>query len=174
LMLLAGALGAIAVTLLPLDALADLLPTGGLRQMLVAMVLLALLGVFLPVPMTFDLIVTAVLVQAGLPAGYGMVLLFTLGIFSIYPFMLIWRRISRWGAVAIYVSVMILGVLGGVLVQEIDEWDQARQQQVLVERFSRAERPTQAPSVDRTRQGEEQGVLIGQLAARCADADPDA
>ena len=163
LMLLAGALGAVLITLLPLDALAELLPSGYWLTVLGAMVLVAFIGLFLPVPMAFDVIVTAVLLQAGLPAGYAMVLLFTLGIFSVYPFMVIWRQISRRGAVAIYLSLMGLGVIGGVLAHEIHEWDFERQQRLLVERFAQVEPGDRVPRVDRSMQGEDQGRLVDRL-----------
>ena len=89
LMLLAGALGAVAANLLPLQTLVDLEPT------VASLVLVALVGIFLPVPVAFDIVVVAVLISTGVPMIYSMTLLFTLGIFSIYPFMIVWRSISR-------------------------------------------------------------------------------
>lgn len=163
LMLLAGALGAALVTLLPLDGLADVLPAGNALSVLAAMLLVAFIGVFLPVPIAFDVIVTAVLLQAGLPVGYAMVLLFTLGIFSVYPFMLIWREISRQGALVMFVSLMGLGVLGGVFAHEYAEWDMARQQRLLVEHFSQTERVPEQPRVERGLQGDGYDQIIARL-----------
>src|SRR5262245_43861479 len=148
LMLLAGLLGSILVTLVPFESLADLLPETG-RRTLIAMGGLALLGVFFPVPMSFDVIVTAVLWQAGLPLKYAMVLLFTLGIFSIYSFFIVWNSISPRLALAVYAGLAGLGILAGLIAQPYFEWDSRRQQQVVFDVFSRSSGPDQGPKVMR-------------------------
>ena len=91
LMLLAGLLGAVVVHLLPMNTMLDFEP--GVFSLL----LVALVGIFLPVPIAFDIVVVAVLVSAGAPMLYSMTLLFVLGIFSIYPFFIVWNTISVWG-----------------------------------------------------------------------------
>ena len=77
-MLLAGFLGAVAATLLPLEGLADL-PVNVLTILGVSLV-----GVFLPVPIAFDVVIAGTLFNAGLPIAFIMALLFSLGIFSVY------------------------------------------------------------------------------------------
>ena len=86
-MLLAGFLGSAFITVVPFETLAEFIPSAfGLKNLLLYGTLLSVVGLFLPVPMAFDVIVVAILLEAGLPIEYGMILLFTLGIFSVYPF----------------------------------------------------------------------------------------
>ena len=78
LMFLAGFLGAVAATLVPIETFSTL----GFG--LIGLFGVALLGLFLPVPIAFDVVICTALLAAGVPPGYVMALLFTLGIFSIY------------------------------------------------------------------------------------------
>src|SRR5262245_43982177 len=146
LMLLAGLLGSIVVTLVPLDTLADLLPASGRRAWL-ALGGVALFGAFLPVPMSFDVIVTAVLWQAGLPLKYAMVLLFTLGIFSVYSFFIVWQALSPRLATGMYGGLAGLGVVAALIAQPYFDWDTQRQQQVVFDVFSRSTGADQGPKV---------------------------
>jgi uncharacterized membrane protein YraQ (UPF0718 family) len=165
LMLLAGLLGSALVTLVPLDTLPDLLPATGRRSWL-AMAGIALFGVFLPVPMTFDVIVTAVLWQAGLPVKYVMVLLFTLGTFSIFSCFIVWQSISPRMATSLYTLVAGLGLVAGMVGQPYFEWDSRRQQQVVFDVFA-STAGSQGPKVLRvggeTRQEEAADVLVPAL-----------
>ena len=115
LMLLAGFLGAVVVHLLPLPTLLDYEPG------LVSVAVVALIGVFLPVPVAFDVVLVAVLVSAGAPMVYSMTLLFTLGIFSIYPFFIIWNSISRRVALVLSLVLIVLGLLGGFVAENIHQ-----------------------------------------------------
>lgn len=160
LMLLAGFLGAVVVTLLPLTSLADLLPSGGRGLILASMAGIAVLGLFLPVPMAFDVIVTAILLQAGMPVSYAMVLLFTLGIFSIYPFALIWQTVSKLGALALFIILAGLGVVGGVGAHEYAHWDNARQQDLVLQRIAEEAQAPVKPAIDRSQQGQPQTELV--------------
>lgn len=146
LMLLAGLLGSALVTLVPLETLADLLPASGRRAWL-ALGGVALLGAFLPVPMSFDVIVTAVLWQAGLPLKYAMVLLFTLGIFSVYSFFIVWQSLSPRLATGMYAGLAGLGIVAALIAQPYFNWDSKRQQQVVFEVFSRSTGADQGPKV---------------------------
>lgn len=113
LMLLSGLLGA---------GVAELLPMGALQSLTVslpALIITALVGTLLPVPMTFDIVMTAILMGAGLPGAYSMALLFTLGTFSIYPFLLLWTRVSRPVALAAFASVALLGLTGGLVADRV-------------------------------------------------------
>ncbi len=131
LMLLAGVLGAVAITLLPWEHIVDMLPVGGPVTTLIAMSGLAIVGTFLPVPIAFDVILCAVLWGAGVPRGYVVVLLVTLGVFSVYPFMVLWREMSRAIAIALFLAVAGLGVASGALAHVVGNWDDARQQHLL-------------------------------------------
>ena len=115
LMLLAGLLGAIVVHLLPMNTMLDFEPG------VLSLFLVALVGIFLPVPIAFDIVVVAVLVAAGAPMIYSMILLFTLGIFSIYPFFIVWTTISPRVAVVCTVVLMCLGIVGGIIAGNIHE-----------------------------------------------------
>jgi hypothetical protein len=74
----------------------------------------ASVGIFLPVPIAFDVIITAILLNAGMPVEYAMTLLFTLGIFSVYSFSVIWKYISKPVAVTLVVGLAGLGMVSGV------------------------------------------------------------
>ncbi len=115
LMLLAGVLGAVVVHLMPLPVLVNYEPG------ILSVVAVALVGIFLPVPVAFDLILVAVLISAGAPMIYSMTLLFTLGIFSVYPFFIIWNTISRRVAVVLTVVLVVIGVAGGIVAEEIHQ-----------------------------------------------------
>jgi uncharacterized membrane protein YraQ (UPF0718 family) len=107
LMLLAGFLGAVVATTVPLPMLVDV-ETSFFVVLAVAMV-----GIFLPVPVAFDVVLVAVLVAAGAPMIYSATLLFTLGIFSIYPFFIVWRSISPRVALVLTGVLVVLGIAGG-------------------------------------------------------------
>ncbi len=164
LMLLAGLLGSALITLLPFRYLFEILPAGqsGPIVILLAMGSVALIGVFLPVPITFDVILTAVLWQGGLPVKYAMVLLFTLGIFSFYPFAIVWKAIGPRVATALFFGLAGLGVVAGVLGHEFSLWDYQRQQEVVFEVFDGSDN-LQGPTVlGATRESVEEGA-DGQL-----------
>jgi uncharacterized membrane protein YraQ (UPF0718 family) len=113
LMILAGLLGAIVVHLMPLTSLLENEPS------ILSVAVVALVGIFLPVPVAFDIVLVAVLVSAGAPMIYSMTLLFTLGIFSVYPFFIIWNTISVRVAVALTAMLVVIGVIGGVVADGI-------------------------------------------------------
>jgi uncharacterized membrane protein YraQ (UPF0718 family) len=113
LMLLAGFLGAVVANVLPLNELVDFEPG------LLSVAVVALIGIFLPVPVAFDIVVVAVLISAGAPMVYSMTLLFTLGIFSIYPFFIVWTSISKRVAVVLTAVLVVLGVVGGVVAEHM-------------------------------------------------------
>ena len=115
LMLLAGFLGAVVVHLLPLDTVLDFEPG------IFSLFLVALVGIFLPVPIAFDIVLVAVLVSAGAPMIYSMTFLFTLGIFSVYPFFIVWNTISRRVALVLTAVLMCLGMVGGIIADNIHQ-----------------------------------------------------
>jgi uncharacterized membrane protein YraQ (UPF0718 family) len=115
LMLLAGILGNILITFLPLEGLVGLIQTTSIYQSILLMLMIALIGTFLPVPIAFDVIITAILWGAGLPARYAMILLFTLGTFSVYSGLVVNSAFSRKLAIAMFLIVGTMGVANGTV-----------------------------------------------------------
>jgi len=113
LMLLAGLLGATVANVIPLPVLVDY------EAGFLAVTAVALVGIFLPVPVAFDVVLVAVLISAGAPVIYSMTLLFTLGVFSIYPFFIVWRTISPRVAVVVTVVLVVMGIAGGYIAEGI-------------------------------------------------------
>ncbi|SFL05349.1 FG-GAP-like repeat-containing protein [Shimia haliotis] len=111
LMFLAGFLGAIAITVLPGEMITEL-PFG-----LLALVTIALVGLFLPVPIAFDVVVVGVLLAAGLAHGYAMALLITLGSYSIYSWFIVTQSMSARAANMMAGVVLLCGVAAGLVVQ---------------------------------------------------------
>jgi uncharacterized membrane protein YraQ (UPF0718 family) len=111
LMVVAGVLGAVLVQIAPLESLAESAATplllGGL----------ALFGALLPVPMSFDVLMASMLFAAGAPLTLAGTLLFTLGTFSVYPFLVIWRTLRPALAVGMLVAVATLGLAAGLASQ---------------------------------------------------------
>ena len=107
-MFVAGFVGAVAANLIPLEDLKEVAATP------VALFGVSLLGVFLPVPIGFDVVVAGILLNAGPPVGMVMVLLFTLGIFSVYSFIVIGSTITWRTAVMITAAVVIISVAAGL------------------------------------------------------------
>jgi uncharacterized membrane protein YraQ (UPF0718 family) len=113
LMIVAGLLGAALVELLPWSRVAQIAQVEGLLANAGVIILIAVFGTLLPVPMAFDVVVCAVLWSAGVPMYVVATLLVTLGIYSIYPWSLIgttlsWRIAGLAGA-----AVALLGIAAG-------------------------------------------------------------
>ena len=108
LMLLAGLLGATVATFVPLTSLADL------QSGLLAAILLAAVGLFLPVPMAFDVVLAAVLLGAGMPIPYVMILLFVLGISSCYSAFIVSTTVGPRVAAVMSIVLIALGLLAGL------------------------------------------------------------
>jgi len=119
-MLLAGLLGTLVVSLAPWELLEGLSGVQGYVLVLGIMLILSFFGLLLPVPIAFDIILAATLVSAGVPMKYVAVLLFTLGTFSVYSFMILWKAGARRVAVSLYGCLVVLGVVAG-LTSEIAE-----------------------------------------------------
>jgi uncharacterized membrane protein YraQ (UPF0718 family) len=107
LMLLAAFLGALVIELVPQNALRVPVSLAGI-------VLVAVIGTFLPVPMAFDVVIAYLAMRHGVPLPYVVTLLCTLGIFSIYSFAMVGKTISWKIAGAVYGAVAFLGVLAGL------------------------------------------------------------
>jgi len=142
LMFVAGFLGALLVTLVPWDALTDIVPGGGPIIVLTGMSIVALVGITLPVPIAFDVIVAAILLAGGMPMRYVMVLLFTLGIYSIYSFFIVWNGVSKRIAVALYFSLAGLGVVAGVAADRLHKHALAERRALFFATFGETADPT--------------------------------
>ncbi len=127
LMLLAGLIGAALVELLPWERIQHLAQVEGLLPNLLLLLVAALFGTLLPVPMAFDVIVSAVLWSAGVPPHVVAALLVTLGIYSVYPFSLIGTTLSWRVATLAGVAVFVLGVLAGGAAHLLDGWHELKQ-----------------------------------------------
>jgi uncharacterized membrane protein YraQ (UPF0718 family) len=107
LMILAALLGALVAELIP----AQDIPA---QVTLLGIVLVALAGTFLPVPMAFDVAAAFILMTRGVPLPYVVTLLCTLGAFSIYSVLIVGRAMSWRTAARVFGAVMVLGILAGV------------------------------------------------------------
>jgi len=107
LMIVAALLGAVAVELLPASSIPVTVTIGGI-------VLVALIGTFLPVPMGFDIAAAFLLMARGVPTPYVVTLLCTLGAYSIYSTLILGRTISWRTAATLFGAVMLLGLIAGV------------------------------------------------------------
>jgi len=108
LMLVAAVLGALVVELLPAEALAAQVSMGGI-------LLVALAGAFLPVPMAFDVAIAYVAMTRGVPLPYVVTILCTLGIVSVYSLAIVGRSLSWKVAAAAYGTVAMLGTVAGLI-----------------------------------------------------------
>jgi uncharacterized membrane protein YraQ (UPF0718 family) len=106
-MILAALLGAIVAELIPSHAI----PT---HVSLLGIVLVALAGSFLPVPMAFDVAAAFILMTRGVPMPYVVTLLCTLGAFSVYPMLIVGRTMSWKTSARVFAAVMALGIVAGV------------------------------------------------------------
>jgi uncharacterized membrane protein YraQ (UPF0718 family) len=108
LMILAAMLGALAIELLPQQALVAQVTVGGI-------ILVALVSAFLPVPMAFDVAIAYIAYSHGAPLPYVVTILCTLGIISVFSASVLGRTISWRVGVAAYGTVAALGVVAGLI-----------------------------------------------------------
>ena len=108
LMILAATLGALVVELLPAQALIAQATIGGI-------LLVALVGAFLPVPMAFDVAIAYIAMTKGVPLPYVVTILCTLGIVSVFSLSVVGKTISWKVAAAAYATVASLGTVAGLL-----------------------------------------------------------
>lgn len=106
-MILAALLGAVVAELVP----ARVIPP---HVTVLGIVLVALIGTFLPVPMAFDVAAAFILMTRGVPLPYVVTLLCTLGAFSIYSVLIVGRAMSWRMAARVFGAVTLVGILAGV------------------------------------------------------------
>jgi uncharacterized membrane protein YraQ (UPF0718 family) len=112
LMLLAAVLGAFVAELLPAQSMVAPVTLAGI-------IVVALVGAFLPVPMAFDVAIAYVAMTRGIPLLYVVTLLCTLGVVSVYSLAIVAKSISWKTAAAAYATVAALGVLAGLLARAL-------------------------------------------------------
>lgn len=115
LMLLAAVLGALFVEFFSPTALAQVLPLGSWPMLIFGLILLATIMSFAPAPISLDVILTAVVLSLGMREAYGAAMVISLGSFSVYAFLVIWRAISLRTAVALWAMVVAASVCAGIL-----------------------------------------------------------
>ena len=108
LMILAAALGALFIELLPRGSL-----TG--QASIPGIVLVAVVGAFLPVPMAFDVVIAYLAMTRGTPIPYVVAMLSTLGILSVYSAAVVGKTISWRVAASAYATVTALGIAAGLV-----------------------------------------------------------
>ncbi|MGQ0504059.1 MAG: FG-GAP-like repeat-containing protein [Myxococcaceae bacterium] len=104
-MIIAGFLGALLSHTIRLDSLQNSTNAG-------TVLITTLVGLLLPVPMAFDVVLTHALYSAGLPLPLVFALLGSLGAFSLYSFVITWKSAApQWAmAVAALLFVLVSGV----------------------------------------------------------------
>ena len=109
LMVLAGTLGSIASHLFNMEFL-----SGGYVSFTLLLTV-ALIATFLPMPIAVDILLAQALMFSGLPMPAVMTILFCLGSYSIYSFLIIYRTFSLKLALQLFLIIAILGVFAGYL-----------------------------------------------------------
>lgn len=95
LMLIASSASAVLLVLVPWNSL-----LASVTPLRVAAA--SLLSVLMPVPIALDVMFAAQLQHQGIPSGYVMLFLSTLGTFSITPMVYLWREVSRTLAISLF------------------------------------------------------------------------
>lgn len=108
LMILGAVLGALVIEMLPPQAIVG-------QSTILGIVLVALVGAFLPVPMAFDVAIAYIAMTHGAPMPYVVAILCTLGIISVFSLSVIGKTISWRLAGAAYATVAALGIVAGVI-----------------------------------------------------------
>jgi len=130
LMLLAGFLGSLMANLVPLESFA------GWKSGLGAMAAVAILGTFAPVPIAFDMVLIQALYVAGLPPEFTMILLVTLGMYSIYAYLIVSRMLSVRFASSAFVAVAALGLGSGYFAGAFDDFLNQRNAAIFQAQFA--------------------------------------
>ncbi|MFW7377977.1 MAG: FG-GAP-like repeat-containing protein [Oligoflexus sp.] len=107
LMFVAGFLGSLVSHVIPLDMMMGKASIG-------IMLVTGLVGIILPTPMAFDIILTNALFTAGLAPSLAVILLCTLGIYSSYSFMITWTSASKQWALSLSGAIYVIAVLLGI------------------------------------------------------------
>ena len=114
LMILAGLLGNVLITFLPLEELIGFVKNISLFEKLIYMLGIAIFATFLPVPIAFDVIIVAILWSTGLHSRFAMVLLFCLGTFSIYSSFIVAKSFSFKLSILLFFTTVAFGFAAGI------------------------------------------------------------
>jgi uncharacterized membrane protein YraQ (UPF0718 family) len=112
LMILAAILGAMVIEILPAQPLSLPVTLGGI-------ILVAMVGAFLPVPMAFDVAIAYIFMIKGVPLPYVATLLCTLGIISVFSLSVVGKTISWKITGGAYATTVALGALAGALTRAL-------------------------------------------------------
>ena len=112
LMILGAILGAMVIEILPAQPLNLQVSFGGI-------ILVAVVGAFLPVPMAFDVAIAYIAMIKGVPLPYVVTILCTLGIISVFSLSVVGKTISWKVAGWAYATVVALGSLAGLLTRAL-------------------------------------------------------
>lgn len=108
-MLLAAVIGAVTVEIFPSYATAIPVSAWGV-------VVVAILGTLLPVPMAFDVALAWVLYRAGVPQAYVAALVCTLGVVSVYSLFAVGQQLGRRVPLRLASATAALGCIAGFAV----------------------------------------------------------
>ena len=108
-MILAGALAAVLVEFLPIEAFT------GADWSFGGIIVASLIAALFPVPIAFDVIISVGLLAMGVSSAYVAAIFFSLGVFSIYPALMVARDLSIKLSLGLMLSVVLLGVLSAYL-----------------------------------------------------------
>ncbi len=117
LMLLAGVAGALVIEIFPFSNLNQI------EASFINMLGLSLIGVFLPVPIAFDVLTAVALLSAGASSALVAVLVFSLGSFSIYPWLMISKNISIRLSLYITVAVILISLAFGLTIKYLNVYE---------------------------------------------------
>src|SRR5438477_2472336 len=149
LMALSGLFGAALAELLPWTQVAQIAQVDGFWANAGVLLLVAFFGTLLPVPIAFDVVVCAVLWNAGVPMYVVATLLVTLPIYSVYAASLIGTTLSWRIAALAGAAVLMLGILAGGAADLVFRWEDVKtvhQAAALLESIpAPAERPAVIP-----------------------------
>ncbi|VAW66518.1 hypothetical protein MNBD_GAMMA10-1095, partial [hydrothermal vent metagenome] len=115
LMIIAGLAGSLLIEALPDGSLSKLSMTP------LTVIIIATVGTFLPVPIAFDVLMVNVLISSGLSTGLSSILLFALGIFSIYPALIIVKSVSFKLSAMFFIAVMLFAIIAGGITEYVDK-----------------------------------------------------
>ena len=124
-MLLAGVLASTLIEFVSIDSIL------GEDWKFLTLLVVAFLAAFFPVPIAFDVIVCVGLLAMGVNPAYVAALYFALGVFSIYPALMIARDLSRSLSLYLMFSVIVLAVLSAVITEQVVSEKYAVQEETL-------------------------------------------
>jgi uncharacterized membrane protein YraQ (UPF0718 family) len=130
-MVLAGVLAVIVAEFVDLESLNEVLTSSNWSWQ--ALLSVAVLAAFFPVPIAFDVVISVGLLAMGVSPIYVGVAFFALGIFSIYPAMMIARDISTRLSLFLTLAVILLALGVGLLSEQLSAYQNGQQSEAISE-----------------------------------------